>query len=70
MQRIPPMDKKWWCVKPQEALDLLFDIVPITSIASPTANIILNKQTYNIISLNKIRDNWNRGIKFFLGKES
>lgn len=41
MQRIPPIDRKWCSVKPHEALDFLFDDVPITSIANPTANMIL-----------------------------
>lgn len=39
--KIPPIEKKWWCENPQEALDLLFAIVPITSSPIPIAIMIL-----------------------------
>lgn len=42
MHRMPPVDRKWWCVNPHDALDFLFDIVPITSIDIATARIILH----------------------------
>lgn len=38
--KIPPIEKKWWCENPQEALDLLFAIVPITSSPIPIAIMI------------------------------
>jgi len=39
------MDKKWWCEKPHNPSDLLFDIVPITNMDNPTANTTLINNT-------------------------
>lgn len=62
------MDRKWWCEKPQEVLDLWFDNVPITSMENPTANIILinhskklKKSKSNMIFL--AHNQWDRKLE-------